>query len=338
MSALGGNMSKARITLLVVLVLTSSFAFAQTPAATVQAGTFGASVGGGNYTFPARVFFGVNTVVSSGDNVVVNSGFSLQRLNSGGGTNAPNVTFSSYRGSEAAPIQNNTNDETGRFLFRGFDGGGPVASARFGAMVDGAVSAGVVPQALVFKTGNDTTPVERMRIDSSGNVGIGGLPTSGRKLTVTGDAHFTGQVTGGTISATYQDLAEWVPATEPLEAGTVVVLHPTRTNEVRASSSPYDTAVAGVVSEQPGIILGIGSENKEMVATTGRVRVRVDASNGAINIGDLLVTSDKPGVAMKSQPIEMQGRQFHQPGTVVGKALEPMTDGQGMILVLLSLQ
>jgi hypothetical protein len=96
--------------------------------------------------------------------------------------------------------------------------------------------------------------------------------------------------------------------------------------------------VAGVVSEKPGLILGEAGDSKAMIATTGRVRMRVDATRAPIAIGDLLVTSDKPGVAMKSIPIDVHGIAIHRPGTVVGKALEPLADGQGEILVLLSLQ
>lgn len=44
------------------------------------------------------------------------------------------------------------------------------------------------------------------------------------------------------------------------------------------------------------------------------------------------------GYAMKSQPLDLNGRKIHQPGTVIGKALEPLTGGEGEILVLLSLQ
>ena len=105
-----------------------------------------------------------------------------------------------------------------------------------------------------------------------------------------------------------------------------------------ASSQAYDTRVAGVISERPGIVLGEGGDNKVLVATTGRVRLTVDASKGPIQIGDLLVASDTPGVAMKSQPINVGGVQIHRPGTLVGKALEPLAKGQGKILVLLSLQ
>jgi hypothetical protein len=75
-----------------------------------------------------------------------------------------------------------------------------------------------------------------------------------------------------------------------------------------------------------------------LVATTGRVKVRVDATKGAIKVGDLLVTSETPGVAMKSQPLDLGGVPIHRPGTLIGKALESLEKGTGEILVLLSLQ
>jgi hypothetical protein len=93
-----------------------------------------------------------------------------------------------------------------------------------------------------------------------------------------------------------------------------------------------------VVSAQPGLTLGEGSSSKATIATTGRVRVRVDATKGAIALGDLLVTSDKPGMAMKSEPVDLGGIKMHRPGTLIGKALEPLASGEGEILVLLSLQ
>jgi hypothetical protein len=152
-------------------------------------------------------------------------------------------------------------------------------------------------------------------------------------LTVNGNVTVTGN-----IAAKYQDVAEWVPASKPLTAGMVVVLDTQRSNQVRPSLTSYDTRVAGVVSFQPGIILGEAGEGKVKVATTGRVKVRVDASKKGIGVGDLLVTSDKEGIAMKSEPMEINGRPFHQPGTLIGKALEPLKEGEGEILVLLSLQ
>jgi hypothetical protein len=129
-----------------------------------------------------------------------------------------------------------------------------------------------------------------------------------------------------------------VPSTQKLAAGTVVVLDKSARNHVLASSRSYDTKVAGVVSLQPGISLGEGGEGKLLVATTGRVKIKVDASRGPVEVGDLLVTSDVEGVAMKSVPVELGGTQIHRPGTIIGKALEPLEKGVGEILVLLSLQ
>lgn len=171
-----------------------------------------------------------------------------------------------------------------------------------------------------------TAGTEKFRVDRAGN-GV-----------FAGDVSASGTITANNVIAKYQDLAEWVPSSSDLEPGTVVVLHPRRVNEVIASSEPYDVRVAGVVSAQPGIALGEAGASKELVATTARVRVRVDATAAPIRIGDLLVTSSRPGMAMRSEPVRMRGRQFHQPGTIIGKALEPLDSGEGTILVLLSLQ
>lgn len=180
----------------------------------------------------------------------------------------------------------------------------------------------------------------RMIVDMNGNVGIGTAANAvlSYKLQVQGNVNVTGTLSGGNIQATYQDLAEWVPTTTEMAPGTVVILDPARDNHVLPSKSSYDTTVAGVVSAQPGITLGIGGDDKEKIATTGRVKVRVDASKGAIKVGDLLVTSDIPGMAMKSQPVSVGGVSIHRPGTIIGKALESLADGQGEILVLLSMQ
>jgi hypothetical protein len=172
---------------------------------------------------------------------------------------------------------------------------------------------------------------------SDGKLGIG-TATPAVKLDVVGDITASGTINGGTINAKYQDVAEWVESSQKLEAGTVVALDPEKINQVLASSEAYDTKVAGVISAQPGISLGERGEGKVLVATTGRVKVKVDATRAPIKIGDLLVTSDVAGVAMKSEPVSVGGRRMHSPGTLIGKALEPLAKGTGEILVLLSLQ
>jgi hypothetical protein len=184
---------------------------------------------------------------------------------------------------------------------------------------------------------------------ASGNVGIGTVSpgakldvnagsNTGAAISATGSISATGAITGATVSATYQDVAEWVPSTQKLRAGTVVVLDKGETNHVLASTRAYDTKVAGVVSAEPGVILGVGGEGKLKVATTGRVRVRVDATRSPIEVGDLLVTGEVEGAAMKSVEVDLGGVKIHRPGTIIGKALEPLASGTGEILVLLSLQ
>ena len=68
------------------------------------------------------------------------------------------------------------------------------------------------------------------------------------------------------------------------------------------------------------------------VALTGRVYCMVDATDNPIKPGDLLTTSNVPGHAMKVI------RHEKALGSIIGKAMTGLDKGQGLVLVLVSLQ
>jgi hypothetical protein len=195
---------------------------------------------------------------------------------------------------------------------------------RFGADADGATFS--------FQDRTGGQAVTRFYVSGDGRVGIGTLsPKAG--LHVTTDVRVDGN-----IAARYQDVAEWVPADSLLPAGAVVTIDLQHQNRVVLATQPYDTRVAGVVSMNPGLILGEAGTDRVKVAHLGRVKVKADAAYGPITIGDLLVTSPTPGHAMRSEAVEVGEARIHRPGTLIGKALEGLDDGKGEILVLLMLQ
>jgi len=73
-------------------------------------------------------------------------------------------------------------------------------------------------------------------------------------------------------------------------------------------------------------------QNEVPLAVVGIVPCKVTTENRPIQIGDLLVTSSIAGHAMKGTD------RSKMLGAVVGKALEPLPQGSGVIQVLVTLQ
>ena len=194
----------------------------------------------------------------------------------------------------------------------------------------------------LWPTGNEslafldaTAGLNRMVIDSSGNVGIG-TTTPGAKLDVyngalcvddssptCGDAARTaGTIYAVATSITGIDLAEQYPTKDDtLTAGELVVFDSGNEEFVsRANSS--ETQFLGVISTAPGVLLGgydavnFANETKVPVTLSGRVLVKVNRDGGVIAVGDrLTVSTSTPGVAMKAI----------SSGRTIGVALENYT-------------
>ncbi len=140
------------------------------------------------------------------------------------------------------------------------------------------------------------------------------------------------------LEITGADLAEKFPASETLEPGMVVAIDAKNPGQLCLARGAYNRCVAGVVSGannfSAGAILGNspGCEDAPPIALSGRVYVQCDASSAPIEPGDLLTTSDTLGHAMKA----LDRERSH--GTIIGKAMTGLSEGRGLVLVLVNLQ
>ena len=148
----------------------------------------------------------------------------------------------------------------------------------------------------------------------------------------------------GTFTGGGADFAEFVipkGGKNIFEPGDVLVISPDAegmTNTVTKADEPYSTKVAGVYSTKPGFIgnrQGInnaGTGPEIPMAVLGFVPCKVSAENGSIKRGDLLVSSSTAGYAMRGTD------RLKMIGSIVGKALDNLESGQGVIDILVTLQ
>jgi len=169
--------------------------------------------------------------------------------------------------------------------------------------------------------------------DNSGP-GIFGKSTGGGPA-----GYFDGDVVvTGVIRMTRADYAEEFTVTDRLQADPGMVMVLDDHGGVRISREAYDPRVVGVVSGaglyRPAVILDHCGDvpNRLPLALMGKAYCMVDATDVPVAVGDLLTTSSIPGHAMKAtDPL----RSF---GTVIGKALQPLSAGRGLMPVLVRLQ
>ena len=183
------------------------------------------------------------------------------------------------------------------------------------------------------------------------------------KMRVWGNGSITAD---GTITGGGADFAEMIAVSSgnsSVEAGDVMVIDPDNPGTIVRSTQARSTLVAGVYSTKPGfaasahdwdqialeqVVAGGGAVAKDSegsaysmeelaadlneipLAVVGIVPCKVSSENGSIRPGDLLVTSSTPGHAMRDDNPTV--------GSVLGKALEILSGGTGVIKILVTLQ
>jgi hypothetical protein len=126
-------------------------------------------------------------------------------VNANNSSNTAWINFAKARGTLTSLQTVNTGDDLGVINFDGHDGTEFTNGAKISTVVDGTVSSSIMPSAIKFTTMNPIGDFdERMRITSSGNVGIG-INNPTHKLEVVGDID--------SKSAIHGDLTQEIPGT-----------------------------------------------------------------------------------------------------------------------------
>jgi hypothetical protein len=124
-------------------------------------------------------------------NLKVSGDASVNLILSRSSNNASNpaIDIQKARGTEANKVIVNSGDTVGGLNFMGYDGAAMQDAARIRGAVDGTPAAGDMPGRLMFYTTPDgsVTSAERMRINASGNIGIG-TTTPNQRLSIFANA------------------------------------------------------------------------------------------------------------------------------------------------------
>jgi hypothetical protein len=182
------------------------------------------------------------------------------------------------------------------------------------------------------------------RNDDPGGIGVHAVSKDGIALKVDGKSEFNCNATFNcpvamgqlkveklTVGEIDPVIVEWfkVDATQSFEPGDVLVIDPSG-DSCRPCDTAMDTRVCGVVwdpvlnelGELRCVVLGARAFGRPVL-------IKVDAGYGPIERGDLLATSPTLGRAMRAVPA--------LPGSIIGKALDPLAEGKGFVRALVLL-
>ena len=188
----------------------------------------------------------------------------------------------------------------------------------------------------------NSSDVETVHLDSAnGTLTLGGAGVNGDVFIKNNSDIETIKITGsnGDIEFLNADVAEEFDirpdAHADISPGTVVVVD--ECGRLRPCEEAYDGRVVGVVAGagryRPAIVLDRkGGGNRLPVAMIGKVYCWVEADSDPVRVGDLLTTSCHRGHARRaSDPLQAFG-------SLIGKALQPLSQGRALIPVLVKPQ
>jgi hypothetical protein len=173
---------------------------------------------------------------------------------------------------------------------------------------------------------NDTTAVLTRDVEFR----VEGTTPAVFRVDADGHMYLDGTLYSPVLAFGSADVAEWVNVSEPVEPGDVLEFDPESPGQYRKARGPCSPYVAGVVSTEPGVVLGeqtIGE--RALLALVGIVPVKACDEGGPIGVGDLLVTASIPGYVRRWNPETDWGC------PIVGKALAPLAQGESLVLALL---
>jgi len=320
-------------------------------------------------TLQPMATYNENVIVNAGYsfiNIVPNAGYDSFEISSGGtllgrllaygpGSAAKYFGFVSYRSdydmrfcsastSMATGIHFYTKDGGGTDRIRFSIRGGDTAVAYFDRVNLGIGTTSPAGKLDVRNTANQPA----LRIEASAGTNLIEAYNTGSGTAIglvfkveraTGNVGANGAFYGAGFYSGSADVAEHVNVSEPVEPGDVVEIDPENPEHFRLASTAGSRLVAGVISTQPGVVLGSNSDpvegegdSRPVLALAGRVPVKATTENGPIQVGDLLIASSTPGYAMRcTDPASAVG-------AVIGKALEPLEEGEGLIMIQVTLR
>jgi hypothetical protein len=160
---------------------------------------------------------------------------------------------------------------------------------------------------------------------------------------------------GGRQALEVGDVVIFSGMTAPLEAGGPPVV------QVAKATGANSSAVAGVVYGRFSVQVATGEPEQTdgqgsgadlevtpsgavqpgeylLLVVQGPAQVKASALSSAIQPGDLLSSASEIGYATKAAEVSIEGIKTAMPGTIFGKALEPLETGQKLIYVFVTLQ